>query len=141
MDQFAQLRDRVKDFEKRSVQVLFVFPTEVAGNRKWLSRRDAWNKTIGEFFEEKEPLTSRPYLRSLGNGPEESFCPVLADPSLTTSADYGVAMQSFHSACNIATTFIIDREGVVRWKLRDSADVDRPGAELILKTLDDLGKK
>jgi len=50
-------------------------------------------------------------------------------------------MQSFHSACNIATTFIIDREGVVRWKLRDSADVDRPGAELILKTLDDLGKK
>jgi alkyl hydroperoxide reductase subunit AhpC len=141
MDHFAQLRDRAKDFEKASVQVLFVFPHEVTGNREWLKGRDTWIKPIGEFFEEKEPLTSRPYLRSLGSGPEETVCPVLADPSLTTSADYGVAMQSFHSACNIATTFIIDREGVVRWKLRDAIDNDRPSADLLLKTIDDLGKK
>jgi alkyl hydroperoxide reductase subunit AhpC len=141
MDQFAQLRGRAKDFEKRGVQVLFVWPEEVAANRQWLSGRDKWTDAISEFFEEKETLSKRPYLRSRGAGPEETVCPVLADPSLTTSADYGVAMQGCQSMANSPTTFIIDREGMVRGKLRDGVDVERPGAELILKTLDGLAKK
>jgi alkyl hydroperoxide reductase subunit AhpC len=141
MDHYAQLRGRAKDFEKQNVKVFFVWPTEVAYNRQWLSGRDTWTKTIGEWYEDKEPLKTRPYLRDLGSGPDEIDGPVLADPSLTTSADYGVAMQNFNAACNYPTTYIIDRAGIVRWKHRDTPEFDRPGADLLLKTIENFDKK
>ena len=46
MDQFAQLRDRVKEFEKREAQVLFVLQGEPAYIRQWLRSRDKWDKEM-----------------------------------------------------------------------------------------------
>jgi len=40
MDQFAQLRDGVKEMEKRSTQVFFVQQEEPAYIRQWLRGRD-----------------------------------------------------------------------------------------------------
>jgi hypothetical protein len=143
MDQFAQLRDQVKEFEKRQTQVLFVFPQEAAHNRHWLRGRDKWEALIPEFFEDS--ADKHPWLKSRGSGPKETSCPLLADPSFTMSADYGLAFQAWGADGNHPATFLIDREGVIRFvDLAASAGKngsDRPPAEQLLKTIDELGKK
>jgi hypothetical protein len=140
MDQFAQLRDRVKDFEQRSTQVLFVFPEEPAYNRQWLRSRDKWETFVPAFFE--QPDQKHPWLKSRGSGPEEKHSPVLADPSFTTSADYGVALQGFWKDNNLPAAFLIDPEGVVRFEHRSGDNTfNRPSVDQLLKAIDDLGKK
>jgi alkyl hydroperoxide reductase subunit AhpC len=131
MDQFAQLRDQVKEFEKRAVQVLFVQCEEAAFIRQWLRSRDQWDKGVPDFFEDS--AAKHPWLRSHGAGPKETTCPIRADPSGTTSADYGVALQGFPAA-----TFFIDSTGVLRWEHRAKGSFNRPPADAILKTIDDL---
>jgi peroxiredoxin len=133
MDQFAQLRDRVKEFQKRKTQVLVVFPEEPAYNRQWLRSRDKWDTEVPEFFE--DAADKHPWLRSRGTGPHETACPVLADPSFTTSADYGVALQAFGSNGNQPTTFLIDPAGVIRFEDRTG---DRPKVDKLLKAIDGL---
>jgi alkyl hydroperoxide reductase subunit AhpC len=129
MDQFAQLRDRVKDFEKRNAQVLAVFLEEPAYIRQWLRSRHKWGKEVPDFFEDS--ADKHPWLRSLGTGPEETACPVLADSSFTVSADYGMSRPA---------TFIIDRDGIIRFEHRGKGTFDRPPLDTILKTIDGLGK-
>ena len=129
MDQFAQLRDQVKEFEKRSSQVLFVLPGEPAYLRQWLRGRDHWATWVPEFFEDS--AKKHPWLRSLGSGPEEMKCPVLADAAGTTCADYGW----FPPA-----TFIIDREGIIRLEYRGKGSFDRPPVDKILKAIDGQGR-
>jgi alkyl hydroperoxide reductase subunit AhpC len=133
MDQFAQLRDRVKEFEKRAIQVLFVQSEEAAYIRQWLRSRDKWDKEVPDFFEDS--AAKHPWLRSRGTGAEETTCPILADPSGTTSADYGVALQGFPAA-----TFFIDPAGVLRWEHRAKGSFNRPPVDAILTAIDDLGK-
>jgi alkyl hydroperoxide reductase subunit AhpC len=134
MDQFAQLRDRVKEFEKRGTQVLFVLSEEAAYVRQWLRSRDKWDTEVPEFFEDS--ADKHPWLRSRGTGPEETACPVLADPSATTSADYGVALQGFPAA-----TFLIDPAGVIRLEHRaGNSSFNRPSVDKILRAIDGLGK-
>src|SRR5262245_61376325 len=126
MDHFAQLRDRVKDFEKRATQVLFVQSDEAAYIRQWLRSRDKWDIEVPKFFEDSPD--KHLWLRSRGTGAEESVCPVLADPSGTTSADYGVTLQGFGAA-----TFVVDRAGVLRWEHRaGNSSFNRPSADKIL---------
>ena len=140
MDQFAQLRDRAKDFEQRSTQVLFVQPEEPAYNRQWLRSREKWGAEVPEFFEDS--AAKHPWLKSRGSGPEEKRCPVLADPSFTTSADYGVALQGFWKNGNHAAAFLIDPEGVVRFEHRSGGNTfKRPLMDQLLKAIDGLGKK
>ena|SRR5207245_6384434 len=139
MDQFAQLRDGIKEFEKRDAQVLVVFPQEASYIRQWLRSRDKWAPTITDWF--KEPVSKRPWLNARGSGAVETVCPVLADPSFTVSASYGVAFQDFYSDGNKATTFIIDHDGMIRFAHREGDnDMERPPIELLLKTIDDLKK-
>lgn len=130
MDQFAQLRDRVKEFEKREAQVLFVLREEPAYIRQWLRSRDKWNAEVPNFFEDS--ADKHPWLRSRGTGPEETRCPVLADPSFTTSADYGPFGP---------TTFIIDRDGIIRFEYRGKGSFDRPAVDRLLETIDGLKER
>jgi alkyl hydroperoxide reductase subunit AhpC len=131
MDQFAQLRDRVKEFEKRSTQVFFVLPHEPAYIRQWLRSRDKWATFIPPFFE--DPAAKHPWLCSLGSGPHETKCPVLADAAGTMTADYG-----FPQPC----TFIIDREGIIRFASKDgNANSGRPSVDQVLKAIDGFKEK
>ena len=139
MDQFAQLRDRAKEFEERSAQVFFVFPYEPALIRQWLRGRDKWPTLVPEFLE--EPAGKHPELRSVGSGPDETRCPVLADPSCTTSADYGVVSDDYLGLSNTPTAFIIDPEGVIRFVHRGKGSFDRPPVDRLLKTIDGFKKK
>jgi hypothetical protein len=139
MDQFAQLRDRAKEFEERSIQVFFVWPYEPAFIRQWLRGRDKWADWVPEFFEDS--AEKHPWLRSLGSGPDETRCPVLADPSCTTSADYDVVGDDSLGLSNRATTFIIDREGIIRSEARSQRNFDRPPVDQLLKTIDGLEKR
>jgi len=139
MDQFAQLHDGVKEFEKRSTQAFAVFPYEAAFIRQWLRGRDKWAEEIPDFFEDS--ADKHPWLHSLGSGPDETKCPVLADPSCTTSADYGVVGDEALGLSNVATTFIIDRDGIIRFKYRGKGNFDRPPVDRLLKTIDGVEKK
>ena len=133
MDQFAQLRDRAKEFEKRSTQVFFLLPEEPAYIRQWLRSRDKWASEVPDFFE--QPAEKHPWLRSLGSGPDETKCPVLADPSWTTSADY-------LGLTNRPSTFIIDREGIIRFEYRErTGTFDRPPVDRLLKAIDGLEQR
>ena len=129
MDQFAQLRDRVKEFEKREAQVLFVLQGEPAYIRQWLRSRDKWDKEIPEFFD--EPADKHPWLRSRGSGPDETVCPILADAASTLSADFGMSSPA---------TFIIDRDGIIRFKYEGNGSFDRPPVDRLLKAIDGLEK-
>jgi alkyl hydroperoxide reductase subunit AhpC len=142
MDQFAQLRDRVEEFEKRSTQVFFLLPEEPAFIRQWLRGRDKWTTWCPEYF---EPTEKHPWLRSLGSGPDETKCPVLADPSCTTSADYGVVRDDTLGLRNRAATFVIDREGIIRVDSRGDKRFEvikgnpipgRPPVDVLLRTID-----
>jgi len=129
MDQFAQLRDRVKEFEKREAQVLFVLQGESAYIRQWLRSRDKWDKEIPEFFDES--ADKHPWLRSRGSGPDETVCPILADAAGTLSADFGMSSPA---------TFIIDQDGIIRFRYEGNGSFDRPSVDRLLKAIDGLGK-
>jgi len=115
--QLAQLRDRVKDFEKRGVQIVAVDP--------------------------HESYRVRHMLRSVGVKADELTFPILADPANTVSATYGVAFQmSIHTeVSNRPAAFIIDREGVIRYERRGTTFSDRPTPDALLKELDGKAKK
>jgi hypothetical protein len=130
MDQFAQLRERMKEFEKRSTQVFFLLPEEPSYIRQWLRGRDTWATWVPDFFEDS--AKKHPWLRSRGSGRDETICPVLADPSGTTTADYG-----FFGP----TTFIIDRAGTLRFKYWGKGSFDRPPVDQLLKTIDGFKEK
>jgi peroxiredoxin len=136
MDQFAQLRDRVKEFRKRNAQVLIVMSEEPSHNRGWLRGRDKWAKIIPDFFE--QPADKHPWLKNVGAGPEEPDALLLGDPSFTTSADYGVALQDFFADGNWPATFVIDREGVIRFAQRSKNGIDRTSVARLLKAVDEL---
>ena len=120
----------MKEFEKRKAQVLLVLPEEPAYIRQWLRSRHKWGAEVPDFFEDS--ADKHPWLRSRGTGPEETRCPVLADPSSTMSADYGMSRPA---------TFLIDPAGVIRFEHRArNSTFDRPSLDQVLKAIDGLGK-
>lgn len=66
--------------------------------------------------------------------------PLLVDPTHTVSANYGVAFQMrIHTElCNRPATFIIDRDGVVRYARLARSFSDRPSTDDILAELKKL---
>jgi peroxiredoxin len=108
------LRDKIDAFRKRGAQLLAIDPHE--------SHR------------------VRHMLRSVGQRADELTYPILADPAYTVCATYGVAFQmNIHTEwANRPATFIIDREGVIRYERRATAYNDRPSPADILKQLDQL---
>lgn len=65
---------------------------------------------------------------------------MLMDPSLTVSATYGVAFQMrIHTeVSNRPATFIIDRQGILRYAKRGEQFGDRPTPDQIVAELERL---
>ncbi len=76
-------------------------------------------------------------LRSAGLTTADLHVPVLADPAHTVSATYGVAFQmKIHTAwSNRPATFIVDRDGMIRYEKRGQSFGDRPKPKEILAQL------
>ena len=109
------MRNKLKAFEDRGAQLLVIDPHEA--------------------------YRVRHLLRSVESKPDAIAFPILADPAATVSATYGVAFQmNIHTEwSNRPATFIIDREGVIRFERRAKRVTDRPSPYLLLQELDKLG--
>ena len=110
------MRDKIAEFKKRNVQVVAVDP--------------------------HESYRVRHMLRSVGHRAEELTFPILADPAHTVSATYGVAFQmNIHTEwSNRPATFLIDKDGVIRFERRAKTFSDRPKPEDLLREIDRLDK-
>ena len=74
---------------------------------------------------------------------EEPGVAVLADPVHAVSAAYGVAFQMrIHTEwANRPATFVVDREGVIRFAHRGRKYNDRPSTEKVIEVLKSLRTK
>ncbi len=90
-----------------------------------------------------ESYRVRHMLRDAGTEVDEVSFPVLADPASTVSASYGVAfqMQVHTERANRPATFIIDKQGVLRFAHRGKKYSDRPKLADIIDELDKLTGK
>ena len=81
-------------------------------------------------------------LKEAGFKPDDLHIPVLADPAHTISATYGVAFQmKIHSEwSNRPATFIIDRDGTIRYERRAKTYSDRPTPNPGAPGLEELAK-
>ena len=81
-------------------------------------------------------------LKETGQSTDDLNFPLLMDPSLTVSATYGVAGQMrIHTEwSNRPATFVIDREGVLRYTHRGTSFNDRPSAATVVGELMKLRK-
>lgn len=88
-----------------------------------------------------EVWASRALLKETGLTTDDLNFPLLVDPALTVSATYGVAFQMrIHTEwSNRPATFIIDRDGVLRYARRAQTFSDRPSADDVLAELKKLG--
>jgi len=112
--QLAQLRERISDLEKASAQLVAIDPHE------------SWS--------------AKHFLKEVGLQDDDVQFPLLADPAQTVSATYGVAFQMrIHvEVSNRPATFIVDRDGVLRYQRRATTFSDRPGPDEILAELKKL---
>jgi peroxiredoxin len=109
--QLAQLREKLAAIRGEKAQLLAVDPHEV-----WSAR----------FLLKETGLTT-----------DNLQYPLLMDPALTVSATYGVAFQMrIHTEwSNRPATFVIDKEGVIRFAHRGTSFNDRPTADAIIAEL------
>lgn len=84
-----------------------------------------------------EAWASRALLKETGLTTDDLNFPLLVDPALTVSATYGVAFQMrIHTEwSNRPATFVIDRQGIIRYARRANAFGDRPTPDEILGQL------
>ncbi len=119
------VRDRVKEFEGKGAQVLVVYSQEPTHIRLALEGRKA--KNVGP-------------LREVCDRAGKPVFPLLGDPLSTVSATHGVAFQGFVGTHNRPATFVIDREGVIRFEAKRGDVGEKPSAELLLKVIDGLAR-
>lgn len=105
------MRDQVTRFQEAGAQLLAVDPHE-----HW---------------------SAKYLLKDSGLSTDDLNYPLLADPAQTVSATYGVAFQMrIHTEwSNRPATFIIDKEGILRYARRGKSFSDRPRPDEILKEL------
>ena len=108
------MRDQLENFSDLNAQLLAVDPHE------------SWS---ADFL-----------LKETGLSTDDSRFPLLMDPALTVSATYGVAFQMrIHvELSNRPATFVIDKEGVIRYARRGKIFADRPTTALIVEELKKL---
>ena len=108
------MRDRLQELRAAGAQLLAVDPHEI-----WAARS---------------------LLKEVGLAAADVHYPLLADPSCTVSATYGVAFQMrIHTELsNRPATFIIDRQGILRYARRANTFNDRPSADEIVAELKKL---
>lgn len=108
------MRDSIEEIKKRDAQLIAIDPHE--------SHR------------------VRHMLRSVGVKADVLTFPILADPVHSVSATYGAAFQmNIHTEwSNRPATFIIDKEGIVRYERRGKTFADRPKPEDMIRELEKL---
>ena len=79
-------------------------------------------------FDPHEAWSAKYLLKEVGFTTDDVNYPLLMDPALTVSADYGVPFQMrIHTEWSTRpATFIVDKEGVLRYAKRGAAYNDRP---------------
>ena len=84
-----------------------------------------------------ESWAEKALLKESGLDTDDMHFPLLTDPAQIVSATYGVAMQMrIHVEwSNRPATFVIDREGVIRYVQRATSFSDRPKPQEILEEL------
>jgi peroxiredoxin len=84
-----------------------------------------------------EAWSTKSLLEESGLTTDDLHYPLLADPTLTVSATHGVAFQMrIHTELsNRPTTFIIDRDGILRYERRAKTFADRPKPDEIVSEL------
>jgi peroxiredoxin len=84
-----------------------------------------------------EVWATRALLKQSGLSTDDLNFPLLLDPAWTVSATYGVAFQMrIHTEwSNRPATFIIDRDGVLRYARRARTFGDRPSPDEVLAEL------
>jgi len=87
-----------------------------------------------------ESWAAKALLKDVGLTTDDVSFPLLLDPSLTVSATYGVEnqMRIHIEISNRPATFIIDKEGVIRFEQKGKTFGDRPGVSDILEELKKL---
>jgi peroxiredoxin len=87
-----------------------------------------------------EIWAAKALLRETGLSTDDLQYPLLLDPTLTTSAAYGVAMQErIHTdVSDRPATFVIDRDGVLCYARRAETIPDRPTANEVVAELQKL---
>ena len=105
--QIAQIRARLHDFEANDAQVLFV--------------------------ESSESYRAEATLEVVHGPGTSASLSLLSDPSHTVAAAYGVAMQMHHIEwLNRPSSFVIDRDGMIRYEKRGLGVSDRPSPSELL---------
>lgn len=112
--QLGQLRESLETLDDAGAQVLAVDPHE------------SWS---AKFM-----------LKDSGASTDDLSFPLLMDPSLTVSATYGVAFQMrIHTErSNRPATFIVDKQGIIRFARLAKTFNDRPSPKEILQVLQSL---
>lgn len=84
-----------------------------------------------------EAWAAKGLLKEVGLETDDVNFPLLLDPGLTVSATYGVAnqMRIHVEVSNRPATFIVDREGVLRYAMKGKTFGDRPGVSEIVAEL------
>ena len=105
------MREKIKSLKDKSAVLLAVDPHEV------------WS--------------AKYLLKETGMTTEDLSFPLLMDPTLTTSAEYGVATQMrIHTEwSNRPATFVVDRDGIIRFMKKGNSFADRPSADTIVKEI------
>lgn len=79
--------------------------------------------------ESQEHYRRRAILKEAHISTDDTSVPVLSDPSHTVAATYGVAMQMNHVEwLNRPSSFVIDRDGIIRYVKLGKSERDRPSA-------------
>jgi len=87
-----------------------------------------------------ESWAAKALLKDVGLSSDDVNFPLLLDPSLTVSATYGVAnqMRIHVEVSNRPATFIVDRDGILRYAMKGKTFGDRPGVMEIIQALEEL---
>lgn len=89
-----------------------------------------------------ESYSAKYLLKETGLGTDDIHYPLLVDPSCTVSAAYGVPFQMrIHTELSDRpATFVIDKQGVIRYARLGESFSDRPQPDQIVDELKKLSK-
>ncbi len=128
---------------KKAVVLTFIYGTGTFGLvRQYEAKLPEFEKRGARVFviDPHDSGRVRHLLAQAGFNPDALPVPVLCDPAHTVSATYGVAFQMRQHTewSNRPATFLIDRDGVIRYEHRGKNYGDRPRPEELLQELDKL---
>lgn len=131
---------RLSDFRgKKNVALVFVYGVtcmfctgQIRNLRANIEQFEATGTQV-LIVEANEPYR----VRSTANeSTSEARLPILLDPTHTTAATYGIAMQMNHIEwLNRPSTFLIDRDGIIRTRFLSESATDRPPPSALLSEL------